>query len=103
MNVVINPTEPQYEKTLLNELYNIVKRSEEDLVRRIPNLKDISVKLSKISGGVASNMYGVTLNHTLSEDESVLNIILKYRTAPSAEQLSASMVKGIKMIKEAYD
>lgn len=103
MNVVINSTEQNQGKEQLNELFNIIKRSEEDLARRIPTLKDISVKLSKISGGVTSNMYGVTVNHSLSTDESTLDIILKYRTPPTTEQLSSSIVKGLKMIKEAYD
>ena len=103
MNVVINSTEQKQGKEQLNELFNIIKRSEEDLRRRIPGLKDISVKLSKISGGVASNIYGVVVNHTLSTDESTLDITLKYRTDPTTEQLTTSMTKGLKMIKEIYD
>lgn len=103
MNVVINSTENNPGKEQLNELYNIIKRHEEDLARRIPNLKDISVKLSRISGGMASNIYGVLVNHILSTDESTLDITLKYRTDPTQEQLTTSMVRGLKMIKEEYD
>lgn len=102
MNVVINSSEQNQDKLQLNELFNIIKRCEEDLVRRIPNLRNISVKLSRISGGVASSMYGVTVSHSLSADESVLDIVLKYRNEPTTEQLTTSMAKGLKIIKEEY-
>ena len=97
MKVVINANKDYY-----NELYNIVKRSEEDLRTRIPNLAEISVDIAKITSNIASSMYGVTTKHALLDDESQLSISVKYRTDPTPEQIVKGVTQELKLIKEKY-
>lgn len=98
MKVVINSNN----KNHYNDLYNIIKRCEEDLRNRIPNLSEISVDIAKITSNIASSMYGVITAHSLIEDESQLSISVKYRTEPTSEQIVKGVTHEIKLIKEKY-
>jgi len=100
MKVVINSNATP--KDYHNDLYNIIKRSEEDLRNRIPNLKEISVDIARIMSNIASNMYGVTTKHMLVDDESQLSIFIKYRTEPTPEQIVKGVTNELKIIKEKY-
>lgn len=100
MKVVINANANS--TAYYNDLYNIIKRSEEDLLSRIPNLKEISVDVARIVSNIASNMYGVSTKHTLVEDESQLSISVKYRTEPTPEQIVKGVNEELKIIKEKY-
>lgn len=98
MKVVINAQNKDY----YNDLYNSIKRSEEDLKYRIPNLKEICVDIAQITSNIASNMYGVVVKHTLVADESQLNISVKYRTEPSSDQILKGISNELKNIKDKY-
>jgi hypothetical protein len=98
MKVVINSSN----KVHYNDLYNIIKRSEEDLRSRIPALTEVSVDISQIASNIASNMYGVITKHSLFGDESQLNISVKFRTEPSSEQIVKGVTQELKLIKEKY-
>jgi hypothetical protein len=100
MKVVINSNENTKEHH--NDLYNIIKRSEEDLRSRIPNLSEVSLEIAKITSNIASNMYGVITKHQLQNDESQLNILVKYRTEPTSEQIVKGLTQELKSIKEKY-
>jgi len=98
MKVVINSKNTGH----FTDLYNIVKRSEEDLRSRIPNLSEVCVDIARITSNVASNMYGVITKHALVEDESHLQIFVKYRTEPTPEQIVKGVTQELKTIKEKY-
>jgi len=100
MKVVINTNSDS--KHYYTDLYNVVKRSEEDLLYHIPNLREISVDIARITSQVASNLYGVITKHTLVDDESQLQIYVKYRTNPTAEQVTKMVTQELKRIKEKY-
>lgn len=85
-----------------NDLYNIIKRSEEDLRSRIPDLTDVLVDIGSIVTHIASNTYGVITKHTLSNDESELCISIKYRKEPAPEEILKSINHELKIIKEKY-
>ncbi len=100
MKVVINTNSES--KDYYTDLYNIVKRSEEDLRNHIPNLREISVDIARVTSNIASNLYGVITKHSLGEDESQLIISVKYRTNPTPEQITKGVTQEIKHIKEKY-
>ncbi|SCY88099.1 hypothetical protein [Flavobacterium caeni] len=100
MKVVINTNHEN--KDHYTELYNIIKRSEEDLLNHIPNLQEISVDVARITSSIASNLYGVITKHTLVDDESQLHISVKYRTDPTPEQIAKGVTQELKHIKEKY-
>lgn len=85
-----------------NDLYNIIKRSEEDLRSRIPDLTTILIDIGSIVTHIASNTYGVITKHSLSTDESELSISVKYRKEPSSDEILKSVNNELKIIKEKY-
>ncbi|MFT3794816.1 hypothetical protein [Flavobacterium sp.] len=101
MKVTIN-TAAANSKDYHNDLYNIIKRSEEDLRTRIPDLTNVLVEVGSIVTNIASNTYGVMTKHSLSNDESELCISVKYRKEPSPEEILKSVNQELKIIKEKY-
>ena len=100
MKVVINSNANN--KDYHNDLYNIIKRCEEDLRSRIPNLTEVKADIAKITSNIESNMYGVSTKHQLMDDESQLTIFVKFRTEPTPEQIVKGVTEELKIIKEKY-
>ena len=86
-----------------NLLYNIVKRNEEDLMRRIPNLKEFVIDLRKFGYDRPSSGSAIISKHHLSDDESSLLLSLGFRTEAPGEKLVPVMIEELKKIKAIYN
>ncbi|HMI08713.1 MAG TPA: hypothetical protein VK528_14275 [Flavobacterium sp.] len=83
-------------------LYNIIKRNEEDLLRRIPNLKEFLLDLSGLPEHAITNSNNILARHQLSGDESALRMIIRYHRRSSVENISKSIVSELAKIKAIY-
>lgn len=83
-------------------IYNIVKRSEEDLLRRMPNLKEFSVAISAFPHNsiLAKN---IIVSHQLSDNESALTLIIKHHKESSAENINRHIADALLKIKQIYN
>lgn len=96
MKITIQPFTtvlPIEEKT---ELYNILKRSEEDLLRRNPLFTEVVLELKQVP--VLSSP--VAIRHTLLDDDSKLKIVINFSKKPAAEKLYAVISKELSTIKQ---
>ena len=93
----------EFENALKIELYNTVKRSQEDLLRRIPTLESIAVTVRKTSAINFSAITGISSGFQLSPDEKKLSVNLEYRFNPEAEKIINAWPLVLSKIKNAYD
>ncbi|MFY0481837.1 hypothetical protein ACI6PS_04465 [Flavobacterium sp. PLA-1-15] len=95
MKITIQPFTtvlPLEEKTAL---YNILKRCEEDLLRRNPTFTDVILELKQVPLLSAS----VTVRHSLLDDETKLKIVLNFNKKPSGEKLYDVVNNELNIIK----
>jgi len=96
MKITIQPFTtvlPLEEKTAL---YNILKRSEEDLLRRNPSFTDVILELKQVP--VLSS--SLTVRHSLLDDETKLKIVLNFNKKPAGEKLYDVVTQQLDLIKK---
>jgi len=96
MKITIQPFTtvlPSEEKTAL---YNILKRCEEDLLRRNPSFTDVILELKQVP--VLSS--SLSIRHVLLDDETKLKIVLNFNKKPTGEKLYEVVSKELTTIKQ---
>lgn len=96
MKITIEPFTtilPLEEKTAL---YNILKRSEEDLLRRNPSFTDLILELKQVPVLNSS----LPVRHQLLNDEAILKIIVNFNKKPPGEKLCKAVINELNIIKE---
>jgi|GEM_PF-2202537 len=104
MQIHIYLPEPQNEPGFKASIYNIVKRNQEDLIRRIPSLSEFTVTLRKTteSNFRVGNM-PVMAKHQLTQNESVLAINIEFRSVFDAQKIIDILTSELKEIKIFYN
>ena len=104
MQIHIHLPEPQNEPGFKASIYNIVKRNQEDLLRRIPSLSEFTVTLRKTpdSSLRVGNM-PVAAKHQLTQKESALAINIEYRSVFDAQKIIDVLTSELKGIKRFYE
>lgn len=95
MKITIQPFTtvlPSEEKT---ELYNILKRSVEDLLRRNPSFTELILELKQVPLLSSS----LVIRHLLLDDDAILKIVLNFNKKPSLEKLNDAVLKELSIIK----
>jgi len=102
MKIVLPPNLPFNDIQSRNSLYNSVKRYEEDLVRRFPFLKEVSLdfRYSRLLSSGANSTF--ESNYNLAEDESSITIKIDYSLKPSVEKVCKVIINEISKIKSEY-
>lgn len=104
MNIQINLPEPQIEGNLKIVIYNTIKRSEEDFLRRIPSLIDFTVTVKKVpDSSISIGNFPINAKHSLSEDETTLALQIGYRSLAVAEKIVDALTSELKKIKISYE
>lgn len=83
MKITIQPFTtvlPLEEKTTL---YNILKRCEEDLLRRNPSFTELILELKQVPLLSSS----LAVRHSIMDDEKTLKIVLNFSKKPPGEKL----------------
>ena len=96
MKITIQPFTtvlPLEEKTAL---YNILKRCEEDLLRRNPTFTDVILELKQVPLLSSS----VTVRHSLLDDETKLKIVLNFNKKPPGAKLYDVINNELNIIKK---
>ncbi|MDR6966105.1 hypothetical protein J2X31_000098 [Flavobacterium arsenatis] len=96
MKITIQPFTtvlPVEEKTAL---YNILKRCEEDLLRRNPDFTDVILELKQVPVLNSS----LSVRHSLLDDETKLKIVLNFNKKPPGEKLYDVINKELNIIKK---
>lgn len=96
MKITIQPFTtllPLEEKTAL---YNILKRCEEDLLRRNPSFTDMILELKQVA--VLSS--SLSVRHMILDEESKLKIVLNFNKKPSADKLCEVVANELSIIKK---
>lgn len=84
---------PSEEKTVL---YNILKRCEEDLLRRNPSFTDLILELKQVPLLSAS----LVVRHLIMDDDTKLKIVLNFNKKPPGEKLSEVVGNELNVIKK---
>ncbi|RZK11785.1 MAG: hypothetical protein EOO46_05570 [Flavobacterium sp.] len=96
MKITIQPFTtvlPLEEKTAL---YNILKRCEEDLLRRNPSFTDVILELKQVPLLSSS----LTVRHSIIDDETKLKIVLNFNKKPAGEKLYGVIANELDLIKK---
>jgi len=96
MKITIQPFTtvlPSEEKTAL---YNILKRCEEDLLRRNPTFTDVILELKQVP--VLSS--SLSVRHQLLDDETKLKIVLNFNKKPAGDKLYEVVTNELSIIKK---
>jgi len=96
MKITIQPFTtvlPSEEKTAL---YNILKRCEEDLLRRNPTFTDVILELKQVP--VLSS--SLSVRHQLLDDETKLKIVLNFNKKPGGDKLCEVVTNELSIIKK---
>jgi len=96
MKITIQPFTtvlPLEEKTAL---YNILKRSEEDLLRRNPSFTELILELKQVPVLNSS----IAVRHTILDDETKLKIVLNFTKKPPGERLYDIINNEMNVIKK---
>lgn len=84
-------------------IYNLVKRTEEDLKRRISALNNFNLDIHYFPR--PGNLYNgphFKSDHTLSVDESELNLALHLFLNPTTDHICEVVTKELHSLKELY-
>lgn len=102
MNIQIKLTESDSDLKAI--IYNTVKRSQEDFLRRIPTLSDFTVTIKKApESNIRTGNFPVNAKHFLSEDETELTLQVDYRSAAIPEKIMDALNAELKKMKTFYE
>lgn len=96
MKITIQPfatSLPTEEKTTL---YNLLKRCEEDLLRRNPSFVEILLELKQVPLLSSS----LSARYQILDDDSLLKIVVNFNKKPLAEKLYDVVSKELNTIKK---
>ncbi|GEP51178.1 hypothetical protein FNO01nite_18500 [Flavobacterium noncentrifugens] len=104
MQIHIHLPELHNEAGFKASIYNIVKRNQEDLLRRIPSLSEFTVTLRKTpESSIKVGNMPVTAKHQLTQNETAFAINIEFRSAFDAQKIIDVLTSELKGIKIFYD
>lgn len=96
MKITIQPFTTVLPITEKTALYNILKRCEEDLLRRNSSFTEVILELKKVP--VLSS--SLTIRHTIFDNETRLKIVLNFNKKPTEEKLCQMVSNQLNLIKQ---
>jgi len=84
-------------------VYNIIKRSEENLKRRLPNLKELVLNVSPLNDFTSMHGSSISLSHQLLEDESSITMYLKCKSSVTTAMIEESLTSEMSKILLVYN
>jgi len=83
--------------------YNAVKRSEEDLRRQFPKLKEFSLVVRKAMAVMSYHPQRLQCRHKLSSDQTSLELTFGYRLEPSEKEIIKALENELQHVKMTYE
>jgi len=82
--------------------YNSIKRKEEDLRRRLPDLTNFNLIVRQ--SGTSLHYYPANLHKQrhISEDESTLTVTFQYKVVPGDGEILKAIEKELEELKKIY-
>jgi hypothetical protein len=99
MKIELNLTQPLETERIT--IYNLLKRSEEDLRRSLPELSLLSLNITALPQNWVMGKK-ILVNHQLSENEDALQLYIKHLPGTPVTNITKELAGEIVKIKQAY-
>ena len=84
------------------KLFNTVKRFQEDLLRRLPELKEFKLAVVQQGGPTGYLLGNTRYSHLLNDDETHLVLTCFYRNLPPIDLLENELTGQLKALLQIY-
>ncbi len=84
------------------QLFNTVKRFQEDLLKRFPQLAEVKLMVAQHSGPLLYPYGNTKFDHTLNDDKTRIDLKYRYRNQPSNDTLERELMTHLRLMLQSY-